>query len=104
MNQICVTPDFLLGLLNEIGRSRALADHETDVVEAIVMCGHRSTGMRVKWTAQLDRRLLKAAATRGGIKAFAQSQGMAQWAAYKRLQKLREGKLIASAGSGRVGV
>lgn len=104
MSQINVNSEFVLGLLDEIGRTRALADHETDVIEAIVMCGHRSTGLRMKWTAVLDRRLLKAASTRGGIKAFATSQGLAQWAAYKRLQKLREGKLLAKAGSGRVGV
>jgi len=72
------------------------------VLEIIVMAGHRSTGLRIRWTPALDRRLIKAAAMRGGIKAFAQSQGLPHWSAYKRLQKLRESKLIARPNSRKV--
>jgi hypothetical protein len=92
VNQVCVNPDLLLSLLDEIGRHRALADHETDLVEAIVCRGHRSRSLKQHWTARLDRKLLEAAKTKGGVKRFAAAHNLPPQAAYDRLYKLRKAK------------
>lgn len=98
---ICIAPDYLLALLNEIGRHRALADHETDIVEAIVCRGHRSSGIRIRWTSPMDRRLINAAKRRGGVRLFAEQNGMNPMAAHKRLEKLRrEGKATSRGAEG----
>lgn len=101
MSQICLQSDLLLNLLTEIGKHRALADHETDLIEAIVCRGHRSSGNYHRWTPDMDRKLLKAANQRGGIKAFSERHGLAMWSAYSRLRKLREAKLRKKAQSGK---
>jgi hypothetical protein len=88
----CLAPSVLLSLLTELGKYRALADHETDIVEAIVCRGHRTTGLRVRWTKPLDRRLMTAANRRGGIQLFAKANSIPPKAAYDRLCKLRKAK------------
>lgn len=92
MSEICLHPDRLLSLLDEIGRHRALSDEETDLIEAIVCRGHRTAGLRTRWTPKLDRALLRAASQRGGIRAFADKNQMSPMAAHRRLTKLRDGK------------
>jgi len=92
MTQICVHTDFLLTLLTEVGKHRALADHETDVIEAIVCRGHKSAGIRIRWTATLDRKLLQASYSKGGITRFAETNNIPRQAAYDRLHKLRKAK------------
>ena len=91
-NRICVHPDVLLALLTELGKHRALADHETDIIEAIVCRGHRSTGLRIRWAGAMDRRLVAAAKSRGGVRQFAERNGIPPKAAYDRLSKLRKAK------------
>lgn len=90
VQQICVSKDFLFGLLDEVSRTRALADHETDILEAIVSRGHRSQGRNVQWNARLDVKLMTASASKGGIKRFAIAQGISEKSAYMRLHKLRK--------------
>lgn len=104
MSEICIPTDLLLGLLTEIGKNRALADHETDIVEAIVCRGHRAAGIRVQWTRRLDRKLLAASETKGGIRTFAVTNNMTAKAAYQRLRKLRDGQKTNGAVLRRVGV
>lgn len=41
-----ISSSMLLSLLDEVGRRRALADHETDLVEAIVRGEVDSVGLR----------------------------------------------------------
>ena len=89
--QFCVHPDLLLDWLTEISRNRALRDHETDVIEAIVCRGHQSTGKNFRWNARLDLALKRASITKGGIKRFAARHGITEMAAYKRLAKIRQG-------------
>lgn len=88
----CVKPDLLLDWLTEISRHRALADHETDVIEAIVCRGHQSTGKNFRWNARLDLALTRAAITRGGIKRFADKHGITQHAAHMRLNRIRKAR------------
>ncbi|MDT0507523.1 hypothetical protein [Novosphingobium sp. MMS21-SN21R] len=90
MTQICVQSDFLLTLLTEVGKHRALADHETDIIEAIVCRGHKSTGLRIRWTATLDRKLWQASHSKGGISRFADANKIPRQGAYDRLLKLRK--------------
>ena len=52
MTEICLAPDKLEALLTEINRHRALTDEETDLLEAIITRGHRTTGIRFNWTPQ----------------------------------------------------
>lgn len=89
--QFCVHPDLLLDWLTEISRSRALRDHETDVIEAIVCRGHQSQGVRFRWNPRLDLALKRAAITKGGIRRFAARHAISEMAAYKRLAKIRKG-------------
>ena len=89
--QFCVHPDLLLDWLTEISRNRALRDHETDVIEAIVCRGHKAQGVRFRWNARHDLALKRAAITKGGIRRFAERHGMSPQAAYDRLNKIRKG-------------
>jgi hypothetical protein len=92
MTEMCFHPDKVLDWLTEISRTRALKDEETDIIEAIVCRGHKSTGQRFRWTVRLDLALKRASLSRGGIKRFAEKHGMSQQAAYDRLNKIRKGE------------
>lgn len=92
MAAICLQPDKMLSLLNEIGRHRALTDDETDIVEAIVCRGHKSTGVKQRWTPDMDEALLEAAKVDGGIARHAQSIGVRPMSCHMRLNKIRKGR------------
>ncbi len=100
MSEICLHPDKLLGLLDEIGRHRALTDDETDIIEAIVCRGHKSTGVRFDWNPRLDIKLTIAGNTRGGVRRFAEHHLITPQAAYDRLHKLRKAKAAKAVGKG----
>lgn len=85
-----VSADKLLKWLDEIGRQRALAEDETDIVEAIVCRGHRSTGVRQRWTPEMDEALLLAAGVEGGIARHAALIGVRPMSCHMRLHKLRK--------------
>lgn len=87
---ICVTPDFLMRLLDDLSRYRALADDETDLLEALVDRGHQTRGIRIQWTATMDLELLKAASMKGGVTEFARLHEISRQAAYDRCAKLRK--------------
>lgn len=89
MGMICLEPEKMLSLLNEIGSHRALTDDETDILEAIVCRGHRSTGVRQRWTSDMDQALLTAAQVDGGIARHAKAIGVKPMSCYMRLNKLR---------------
>lgn len=94
--EITVSPDLLLALLEEIGKARALADHETDIIEEIVRMGL----MPFRWNPRLDGALVRAATSPGAIARFARRHGITGGAAYQRLSRLRKrhARQIASAG------
>ena len=109
MSEMTVSSAILLGLLDEISRHRALADHETDLIEAIVVCQRKRdlgtrTGERTtfKWTLTKDRALLRSAKVQGGIKRFAARHGITPNAASSRLRVLRKTTSCETA-AGRVG-
>lgn len=77
--------EILLGLLTEVSRSRALADHETDLVEEIVML--EADGFR--WNPRLDQGLVRASSNAGGIARFARRHSITPMAAYCRLSRIR---------------
>ena len=87
-----VMPALLMRLLDEIGRTRALQDEETDLIEILVNRGHRSTGGNFRWTPKLERELMRASYRRGAIRDFAEKHGMSGDAAYTRLKKIRARK------------
>lgn len=78
----------LLGLLEEIGRTRALDDGESDLVQDIV--AHEREEFR--WNTRLDLGLLRAATSNGGIARFARRHSITASAAYNRLLRLRKGR------------
>ncbi len=96
---ICVKSDFMLCLLTELGRHRALADHETDLVEDIVNMGI----IAFRWNPRADRALLTAAHSPGGIARFARRYGITGQSAYDRLYRIRKRETRPSAHNKRRG-
>ena len=86
MSEICLHPEKLLGLLTEIGSHRALTDEETDIVKAFLDMDHTP----FRWNARLDRHLLTASASVGGIARFARRHEITPMSAYSRLNRLRK--------------
>lgn len=86
---IPVSATILMRLLDDVGRTRALLDEETDLVELIVTRGHRCTGVKLKWTPNIERELLRASHRKSGIRAFATQHGITEQAAYDKLSRLR---------------
>lgn len=100
---IPVSATILMRLLDDVGRTRALLDEETDLVELIVTRGHRCTGVKFRWTPNIERELMRASHRPSGIRAFATQHGITENAAYKQISKIRarrEGKLIADGREG----
>lgn len=93
MQQICIQPDFLMSLLDEVSRHRALSESESMMLEATLQQGHRSQSIRFRWTATLDRQLLQASTSRGGIKRFAIVHNITLQAASNRVLRLRKAQL-----------
>lgn len=87
---IPIPTDLAFRLLDELSRSRALADDESALLETLVCRGHQSTGIRITWTPKLERALLRASFRKASIRQFAADNGMSEMCAYKRLEKLRK--------------
>lgn len=85
---ISVRREFLLGLLNEVNRTRALTDGETDILVDLV----KSPARDFRWTIHHDVALKTASHSKGGIRRFARRYGMSENAAYQRLYRLRQRK------------
>lgn len=102
MTDICLRPERMEALLTEINRHRALTDDEADILEAIINRGHQSRNVRRRWTASMDRKLKQASHSKGGIRRFADRQGISDRAAYSRLHKIkaREAQLQKRKGKG----
>ncbi len=87
MTEFCVRPEFMLGLLTEISRTRALADHETDMIEDIIALQIEP----FRWNPHLEVQLLTASHSPGGIARFARRHGIANHKiAYQKLYRLRK--------------
>lgn len=100
MSEFCVLPEFLLGLLTEVSRTRALADHETDMLEDII-------AMQIepfRWNPRLEVQLLTASASPGGIARFARRHGIVNHSiVYQKLYRLkrrssRSGAVLLASG------
>lgn len=89
MSAMFLTPDHIGSLLDEVSRHRALTEEESVALEMIVTRGHRSSGMRTRWTPDMDAALLEAAKVDGGIARHAQSIGVRPMSCHMRLHKLR---------------
>ena len=76
-------------LVDEVSRQRSLADDETDLLERLICRGHKTTGIRIQWTATLDQTLWHASQQQGGIGRFAMAHKITRRSAYCRLNKLR---------------
>ncbi|RPF70456.1 hypothetical protein [Aurantiacibacter spongiae] len=87
---------FLLGLLEEVGKRRALTDVETDLIEEIV----RSEGdcSEFEWQPKHDQWLTEAA-RRKAIKRLALDMGVSEGAAYQRLARVRKRKGVKVRGN-----
>lgn len=82
---VTIAPDSLAALLTEISRNRALADHETDLLEECVLFGQ----LPFRWTPQLDGALMRASRANGGIARFARRHNIRPHTAYVRLYRMR---------------
>lgn len=99
---IPVPAPLAMRLLEEINRHRALHDDETDLLEILVTRGHRSTGIRLKWTPELERELKRVSHRPHGVRTFAARHGITEKAAYDKLARLRARKAELR-GNGRKG-
>jgi hypothetical protein len=99
---IPVAPETLMRLLDDVGRTRALLDDETDLVELIVTRGHRGQGVKLKWTADIERELRRVSARPSGVRSFAARYGITEQAAYDKLSRLR-GRKANLRGNGQEG-
>ena len=91
MSVIPVRSDFLLNLLTEVGKSRCLQDHETDLIEEIVRAESDET--EFQWTEEHDRMLEQAARCRG-IHRLAHDLGVSPGAAYARFSRAKKRKTV----------
>lgn len=96
---ISVRSEFLLSLLNEVGSKRALADHETDIIQEIV-CANQHT---FRWNPRLRRQLETASHSKGGIRRFARRVGITEGAAYQEWDRIKKRKARKADRAARVG-
>ena len=85
MTVICIQGEFILTLLNEVGRHRALLSHETDILQDLV----RNPADEFQWTEELCRDLLVASQRGDGVRRFARRVGITEGAAYQKLHRMR---------------
>lgn len=95
---IPVKASFLLDLLNEVGRTRALSDTETDLIEEIVRGEQQPC--EFQWRQEHDAMLIQAA-RRKGIHRLARDLGVSEGAAYQRLARVRRRKGVKLVPDGR---
>jgi len=97
---IPVKSEFLLELLTEVGRGRALTSQETDLVEEIVRGENEPCDFQ--WTKEHDAMLVQAAKRRG-IHRLARALGVSDGAAYQRLHRVRRRQGVKLPCNGREG-
>ena len=100
MSVIPVKSEFLLDLLTEVGKRRALSDPETDLIEEIVRS--ESDECEFQWTEEHDR-MLEQAAKRRGIHRLALDLGVSPGAAYLRHHRAKKRKAVKSRDGRRKG-
>ena len=88
---IPVNGDMLIGLLEEVGRARALTDHETDLIEEIVAAEKGDEPFQ--WSEEHDR-MLAMAANRKAICRLAHELGVSPGAAYMRYYRAKKRKTV----------
>lgn len=93
MTEFCVRPEFMLGLLTEISRTRALADHETDMLEDIIAMQTEP----FRWNPRMEVQLLAASASPGGIARFCRRHALDRGLVDVKLYRLRKCKIRKTA-------
>lgn len=99
MTEICVQSDFMLRILTEIGKHRALRDNETDIIEDCIAF----TTEAFRWSPRLDNALLVSSHSPGGIARFARRHNITGGMAYVRLHRLRKRKARKNTSTGEKG-
>ena len=84
-----VDPILLLGLLDEVGRLRALNDTESQLLEMAILKEAKPIRRLHKWTRDEDRELLRVQFRRRGVAELAHRIGVSESAAWSRVQALR---------------
>ncbi len=81
----------MIELLDRIGRNRALADDESQLLEKLVRQS-RTTKASVyhKWSREDDRALLRMQHRPRGVANYAKDIGVSEYAAWMRLDRLRK--------------
>lgn len=97
MGEICIRSEFMLSLLGEIGRHRALSDRETDVIEDCIA----QEVAPFRWNPRLDNALLVSSHSPGGIARFARRHNISRQMADSRLYRLRQQQKRKDARNGR---
>ena len=86
MSEITLPSHFVLSMLTEISRTRALLSLETDVIEDCI----NTELLPFRWNIRLDNALKTAAHSPGGIARFARRHGISAGMAYARLHRIRK--------------
>lgn len=86
MSEFCLKPETVFALLDEVSRHRALAPHETDMMEEILAMDTEP----FKWNPRLETQLLTASHSPGGIRRFAARIGVGEIVARQKLYRLRK--------------
>lgn len=83
-----IEPAFLMGLLDEVGRLRALTDRESSALEDAIKAEAKPRRLH-KWTREENRELLRLQHRRRGVADYAKKIGVSESAAWSQIQVLR---------------
>ena len=87
MAEICLHPDKLFALLDEVSRYRALSNEESEMLETVAV----APADRFKWSMRLEDELIGSTAQPGGIAQFARRHGIRNYhICYIKLHRLRK--------------
>lgn len=92
----------LIELLDRLGRHRALADDESQLLEKLVRQSQATkASVYHKWSREDDRTLLRVQHRPRGVANYAKEIGVSEYAAWMRLDRLRK-KLRGEGNTGKV--
>ena len=90
MAEICLQRDFVLSILDEISRTRALNNAESEVIEDCLSDEINA----FQWSRPLEDALVTASFTTGGIARFARHHGINIHTAHQKLFRLRRSQKV----------
>lgn len=80
----------MIELLDRIGKHRALADDESQLLEKLVRGSPGQPSVYHRWSRQEDRDLLRLQHRPRGVANYAAQIGVSEYAAWMRLDRLRK--------------